>query len=144
MKSEYESYSPDTREILEAFTDGINAYIARRGAPGGHGFPVEFQIAGFQPEPWKPTDCLNRMAAFSMTGNAFEELAHAQATMASGTDAASLLFDFDPPVKLDPAPATDLGGSLSEACCVIWLEATRVLSFPSHHKKVITGRSPAN
>ena len=104
MKSEYESYSPDTKEILEAFTAGINAYIAGRVAPGGQGLPLEFQIAGFQPEPWNPTDCLNRMAAFSMTGNAFAELVHAQAANAVGADAASLLFDFDPPVKLDPAP----------------------------------------
>src|SRR4029077_1778555 len=86
MKSEFESYSPDTREILESFTAGFNAYIASRMAPGGQGLPVEFQIAGFQPEPWKPTDCLNRMAAFSMTGNAFAELAHAQATQVVGAE----------------------------------------------------------
>jgi len=60
MKSEFESHLPGTCEIIEAFTDGINAYIAKRAAPGGRGFPVEFQIAGFQPEPWRPTDCLNR------------------------------------------------------------------------------------
>src|ERR1700757_5491514 len=40
MKAEYESYSPDTREILEAFTSGINAYIASRA----DNLPVEFQI----------------------------------------------------------------------------------------------------
>ena len=50
------------------------------------------------------------MAAFSMTGNAFGELAHAQAANTVGVDAASLLFDFDPPVKLDPAPGADLAG----------------------------------
>jgi penicillin amidase len=110
MKSEYESYSPDTKEILESFTAGINAYIASRMALGGQGLPVEFQIAGFQPEPWKPTDCLNRIAAFSMTGNAFAELAHAQAAQAVGNEAASRLFDFDPPVTLDPAPSVDLAG----------------------------------
>jgi penicillin amidase len=110
MRSEYESYSPDTQEILESFTAGINAYIASLLAPGGRGLPVEFQIAGFQPEPWKPPDCLNRMAAFSMTGNAVAELAHAQAAHAVGVDAASPLFDFDPPVKLDPAPGADLAG----------------------------------
>src|SRR5689334_2796805 len=65
MKAEFESYSPDTREILESFTDGINAYIASRTASGGQGLPLEFQIAGFRPEPWKAVDCLNRMAAFS-------------------------------------------------------------------------------
>jgi penicillin amidase len=110
MKSEFKSYSPDTREILESFTAGINAYIASRTASGGQGLPLEFQIAGFRPEPWKAVDCLNRMAAFSMTGNAFAELAHAQAAQAVGAEAASQLFDFDPPVKLDPAQGTDLAG----------------------------------
>jgi penicillin amidase len=110
MKSEFESYSPDTREILESFTTGINAYIASRTASGGRGLPLEFQIAGFRPEPWKAVDCLNRMAAFSMTGNAFAELAHARAAQAVGAEAASQLFDFDPPVKLDPAQGADLAG----------------------------------
>ena len=110
MKAEYESYSPDTQQILEAFTAGINAYIASRMVAGGPGLLLEFQLAGFNPEPWKPADCLNRMAAFSMTGNAFDELEHAQALSAAGADAASLLFDFDPPVKLDPAPDTNLAG----------------------------------
>ncbi len=110
MKAEYESYSPDTQEILEAFTAGINAYIASRLADGGPGLPLEFQLAGFKPEPWKPADCLNRMAAFSMTGNAFGELEHAQALNAVGPDSASQLFGFDPPVKLDPAAGADLRG----------------------------------
>jgi len=109
MKAEYESYSPDTQEILEAFTAGINAYIASRMSDG-RGLPLEFQLAGFKPEPWKPADCLNRMAAFSMTGNAFGELEHAQALNAVDTDFASQLFGFDPPVKLDPAPGADLAG----------------------------------
>ncbi|HKD01115.1 MAG TPA: penicillin acylase family protein [Terriglobales bacterium] len=99
MKAEYESYSPDTREILEAFTAGINAYIASRADHP----PLEFEVAGFRPEPWKPEDCLNRMAAFSMTGNSFEELAYAQAVATVGQGKASRLFDFDPPVALDPA-----------------------------------------
>ena len=106
MQAEYESYSPDTKEILEAFTAGINAYIASRA---GHP-PIEFQIAGFEPEPWKPEDCLNRMAAFSMTGNSFEELQHAQAVAAVGAETASRLFDFDPPVTLDPALGADFSG----------------------------------
>ena len=111
MKAEYESYSPDTQSILEAFTAGINAYIASRLAPEGAGLPLEFQLAGFKPEPWKPADCLNRMAAFSMTGNAFDELEHAQVVHAvRSLDAASLLFDFDPQVKLDPAPGSDFSG----------------------------------
>jgi penicillin amidase len=110
MKAEYESYAPDTKEILEAFTDGINAYIATRLQAGGSGLPVEFQLAGFKPEPWKPEDCLNRMAAFSMTGNSFSELEDAAVVAAIGAEKASSLFEFDPPVKLDPAPGLDLSG----------------------------------
>src|SRR3984957_7869926 len=34
MDAEYKSYSPDTKEILEAFTSGINAYIAEIQRPG--------------------------------------------------------------------------------------------------------------
>src|SRR5581483_1958066 len=106
MKAEYESYSPDTHEILEAFTAGINAYIDSVAS----NLPVEFQIAGFKPEPWKPEDCLNRMAAFSMTGNSFSELEHEEIVAALGAQKASQLFEFDPAVVLDPAPGTDLNG----------------------------------
>ena len=78
MQAEYASYNPQTREILAAFTDGINSYIRGITAPGGKGLPVEFRIAGFAPDAWHPQDCLNRMAAFAMTSNAVTELAHAQ------------------------------------------------------------------
>ena len=110
MKSEYESYSPDTQAILTAFTDGINSYIASLTAPRGPGLPIEFQLAGFSPDLWHPEDCLNRMAAFSMTGNAISELEHARALVELGAEKASKLFDFDPAIALDPAPGLDLAG----------------------------------
>src|SRR5438105_9704020 len=93
LAAEYRSYAPDTKEILEAFTDGINAFIADRKRPNGPGLPVEFRIAGFEPENWKPEDCLNRMAAFSMTGNAFRELQHAQLVASVGTEKAGELLN---------------------------------------------------
>src|SRR5579871_1741994 len=74
LSAEYRSYSPDTLEILEAFTAGINAYIAQIQKPGQPGLPIEFRIAGFAPEPWNPADCLNRLAAYAMMGNASSEL----------------------------------------------------------------------
>ncbi len=110
MKDEYESYSPDTLPILTAFTDGINSYIASLTAAGGVGLPIEFQLAGFSPDAWHPEDCLNRMAAFSMTGNAFSELEHAQALTELGREKAGKLFDFDPAVALVPASGLDLAG----------------------------------
>jgi penicillin amidase len=110
MKAEYESYSPDTQAILSAFTDGINSYIASLTAPAGPGLPLEFQLAGFSPDAWHPEDCLNRMAAFSMTGNAFSELAHAEMLAKSGLQRTTTFFNFDPPVLLDPDPHVDLSG----------------------------------
>ncbi|MFY9528598.1 MAG: penicillin acylase family protein [Candidatus Acidiferrales bacterium] len=110
MAHEYVSYAPDTKEILEAFTQGINAEIALRTAPGGPGLPLEFRLAGFAPEPWKPEDCLTRMAGFPMTGNAVRELLHAKLVTLLGASKASALLDLDPPVLLDPAPGIDLSG----------------------------------
>lgn len=110
MKKEFESYAPDTQAILTAFADGINAYIAETNRAGGPGLPVEFQLAGFAPDAWHPEDCLNRMAAFSMTGNAVSELEHAQAVAMFGAAHATELFDFDPAVALDPAADMDFKG----------------------------------
>lgn len=110
LQKEYESYSSDTLAILTAFTDGINAYIAMLEAPGGPGLPVEFALAGFRPDSWHPQDCLNRMAAYSMTGNATSELNSARALTELGPEKAQKLFDFDPAVRLDPAPGVDLAG----------------------------------
>ncbi len=110
MTAEYSSYSPDTEEILEAFTAGINAYIRIRESPGGQGLPVEFQLAGFSPEPWKPEDCLTRMAGFPMTGNATAELYHAQLLATLGPEKTSRFLDLGPAVKLDPAPKLDFSG----------------------------------
>ncbi len=134
MKSEYESYSPDTLAILTAFTDGINAYIAAMNAPGGTGLPLEFQLAGFAPDNWHPEDCLNRMAAFSMTGNAFSELGHAQAVTDFGAAKAAQLFDFDPAVPFDPAPGLDLSG-LSPELLKNLVGSDHRIQFPAHARE---------
>jgi len=128
MDAEYESYSPDTKDILAAFTAGINAYIAERMTAG---LPIEFQLAGFKPEPWKPEDCLNRMAAFSMTGNSSAELEHAQMVAVVGAEKASQLFDFDPAVTLDPAPGVNFGGLSPELLKDLIGSDTRI-EFPVH------------
>ncbi len=110
MAEEYASYAPDAKQIVEAFAQGINAEIALRTAPGGPGLPLEFQLAGFAPEPWKPEDCLNRMAGFPMTRNAVTELLHAKLVTLLGTKKASALLNLDPPITLDSFPGEDLTG----------------------------------
>lgn len=109
-EADFASYAQDAKEILTAFTQGINAEIARRTAPGGPGLPLEFQLAGFAPEPWKPEDCLMRMAGFPMTRNAVTELLHAKLVTLLGVKKASSLLDLDPPIELDSFPGMDLSG----------------------------------
>jgi penicillin amidase len=43
----------ETREMLEAYSAGVNAYLDR-GAP----FPAEYGLAGISPEPWEPWQCI--------------------------------------------------------------------------------------
>src|ERR1700675_4604367 len=129
MDAEYKSYAPDTKEIFEAFTSGINAYIEEIHRPGGVGLPLEFQFAGFKPEPWKPVDCLNRMAAYSMTGNGASELYNAQLVALLGPEKAAELLELDPPVKLDPAAGLDFSG-LSSALLENLVGSDVPLQFP--------------
>ncbi len=131
LTAEYESYAPDTLAILTAFTDGINSYIASLTAAGGPGLPIEFQLAGFAPEAWHPVDCLNRMAAFSMTGNAFGELEHARALTELGAEKTEKFFTFDPPVALDPAAGLELAG-LSPELLKDLVGSDRRIEFPAH------------
>ncbi|HXA35761.1 MAG TPA: sodium-dependent transporter [Steroidobacteraceae bacterium] len=114
MDAEFKSYAPDAKSILEAFTAGINAYIDAVQRPGGPGIPLEFQIAGFNPEHWLPEDCLNRLAAYAMTGNATAELRHAELASLVGPRKATELFDFDPAVVLDPPPDANYAGLSAE------------------------------
>ena len=131
MNAEYASYSPDTREILAEFTDGINQFIAGLGPTGPNPLPVEFQIAGFRPEPWKPEDCLNRMAAFAMTGNGTSELDNAQLVAKVGAEQASSLVDLDPAVKLDPAPGINFAGLSRQLLRNLVSSDTRI-EFPQY------------
>ena len=47
--------SPQARGILEAYADGVNAYIASLDAKT---LPPEFQLLQYKPKPWKPADSL--------------------------------------------------------------------------------------
>jgi penicillin G amidase len=129
LKAEFASYAPDTRQILDAFTSGINAYIDAIEKPGARGMPVEFQIAGFKPEHWRPEDCLNRMAAYSMTGNAASELKNAAVLALIGAPAAAELFEFDPAVTLDPTPDLNFAG-LSPALLQNVVSSDRRIEIP--------------
>jgi len=105
-EEEWKSYSPDAREITQAFVDGINAYIASLG----ENLPIEFQLLGFRPEPWTPESCVARMAAYPMTSNASDELLRAEAAARLGREKAEQLFPTDPQRHWDIPPGMKLNG----------------------------------
>jgi penicillin amidase len=62
---EVELIDTKTRQLLQAYSDGINAYINRRK------LPVEFVILGYKPEPWIIADTLSwiKMMAWTLSVN---------------------------------------------------------------------------
>lgn len=111
MKAEWESYAPDAKPIIEAFVRGVNAFIEQsRGRR-----PIEFQLAGFEPEPWTPEVCLLRMAGWGMTRNAGLEVARAALVRELGAALVDELAETDPPKKIEVPAGLDLQGIGEEA-----------------------------
>jgi penicillin amidase len=52
--AEWKRLPGEVRQLLEAFSDGVNAVIA----DCGDNLPVEFDLLKYRPEPWSPVDCL--------------------------------------------------------------------------------------
>lgn len=53
VSASIEIMRPDTREILEAYARGVNAFLQRDLRLAEPGLPPEFLIMGHKPEPWK-------------------------------------------------------------------------------------------
>ncbi len=86
--AEWSSYGPGTREIVTAFTEGINAYIKSLGGVR----PLEFRLAGYDPGLWVPEDCLSRVAGLLMTHNMTSEVKRAERVQRFGIAAVQNSF----------------------------------------------------
>lgn len=64
--------SPETRAVLQAYADGVNAFIDTRKAA----LPPEFLILGTRPEHWEPADTLGwqTMMAWDLGANWTQEV----------------------------------------------------------------------
>ncbi len=88
-----------TRATLEAYSQGINAYLAEHPV-----LAPEFVIAGFRPGPWRPADSLAffRLMAWRMAGNVWDELASAELSQQFSPQQVAELI---PPYPGDQRPA---------------------------------------
>ncbi len=82
---------------IEAYVDGVNARIAERT------LPLEFDLLGFEPDPWTPADTLltEKQISWALTGS-FRTLRKAAIADELGADAADELYpdryDHDSPI----------------------------------------------
>ncbi|MBC7819225.1 MAG: penicillin acylase family protein, partial [Planctomycetaceae bacterium] len=53
-QAEWSRLPNETRDVLQAFADGVNALIAQSGEQ----LPIEFDLLDYRPEPWSPIDSL--------------------------------------------------------------------------------------
>ena len=74
----------ESLEILQAYADGVNAYID----DAGMWLPIEYRILGFEPEPWTPLHTLafGSYMSYLLSGNSRLEFLRAQLIDAIGKE----------------------------------------------------------
>ncbi|SEE64388.1 penicillin amidase [Rhizobiales bacterium GAS188] len=120
MEREWDAYGcPDMRAICEAFTAGINAYVALTEREPER-LPPEFAALGTRPARWAAQDVV-RIRSHGLTRNAISEIL--RAIILSRTDAATdaLRSHLDPPAVASLAEGLDLAGIGVEAIDVFKL-----------------------
>ena len=108
----FEKLTPEAQAIYEAYAKGVNAYLETHSEL----LPLEFQLLGHEPEPWKPADSLVwlKIMAWDLGDNFSDELLRAR--LAGKLDRAQLQdlwaqHPDDPPVGPHAgAPAFDPAG----------------------------------
>lgn len=106
MAAEWASYSPQSKEIAEAFTSGINAYVERNRG----NLPIEFELLDFEPGVWKAEHVLLRVAGLLMVRNISQEIARAKMVTQLGVEETLRWYPTDPNRDLRPDPEVDLAG----------------------------------
>lgn len=116
-EQEYAQLDADTRAALDAYTEGVNAYLNGRAPMAVHNAYAVLALTGYSPaalEPWTAADSLAWAKAMSwdLGSNARDELQRVRLARAIGAErAADLLLDpaADIPVIL-PEPMFDASG----------------------------------
>jgi penicillin amidase len=107
MAAEWACYSPDAREICEAFVKGINAYIDLVDQDPRR-MPVEFIELGTRPATWMAEDVV-RIRSHSLMRNAISEVTRANVMASAGAEADLLRQNLNPPKAPQAPDGLDLG-----------------------------------
>ncbi|MFX3674939.1 MAG: penicillin acylase family protein [Paenisporosarcina sp.] len=68
-KDSWDGYGEDAKQVLEWYTEGVNAYMEQAKEKGELSF--EFKLLGYEPEPWTEVDSLTigKFMAYDLGGN---------------------------------------------------------------------------
>jgi penicillin G amidase len=110
--------SEDTRQTLTAYSDGVNAFL-ESVKQGNANLPIEFTVLSYEPDAWKPEDCLAivRLMGWELNIAWHIDITLAELTAKLGAEKAAELLpdypdnkpiiapDFVPPSSVKPNPA---------------------------------------
>ncbi len=91
---------PETRIIMEAYTDGVNAYIRNLGEKDR---PLEYKIFDYYPEPWTflKSALTGEYMAWNLTAFDIPEFMLTRSRLVFGKDSVELMYPMIPPYN-DP------------------------------------------
>ena len=107
VEADYAAISGEARAMLEAYAAGVNAFIETTQA-----LPIEYNLVGGRPEPWRPWDCLAVYKVRHIMMGVFEtKLWRARLVNALGPErAAELLRGYQPDYLLIVPPGVPYDG----------------------------------
>ncbi|WP_035727321.1 penicillin acylase family protein [Eisenibacter elegans] len=86
------SKDPEIKAVMEAYTDGVNAYIRQLSAKD---YPLEYKLLDYEPEPWTPlkSALLLKYMAYDLSGaNDDAEMTQILQQMKNGSEVIAELF----------------------------------------------------
>ncbi len=110
---EYDLLAPSTRAYLDAYSDGVNAYLAGKSATK---LSAEYTVLGlggldYKPEKWTPVDSLAwlKAMAWDLGGNMEEEVARTRLSLGRTPEQVDELYPRYPYDRHAPIVATPVG-----------------------------------
>ncbi len=115
-EQELPTLAPETRQYLQAYADGVNAYIKKAGSP--EKMSLEYTVLarrnpGYRVEPWTPVDSLAwlKAMAWDLRGDYKDELARAR--LSRTTRSVKQVEPALPALSRRPQPADPLAAGLA-------------------------------
>nr|WP_255896997.1 penicillin acylase family protein [Rufibacter sediminis] len=130
LKKELNHYHPQGEAIINAYVDGVNAYIAE-ATRTPELLPIEFKLLGIRPGKWTPEVVISRHQG--LLGNSTEELSLGMAVAKAGEAKVKELMWFHPKDPILALDSTIRGELLSEKILELYEAYQKDIVFKPAH-----------